>query len=71
MTRLPCRTILALLAVAVLGAAAPGHAQGVRAGSDTSLPVPRFVSLKSDAVNVRRGPSRDGGRAARLTRAIR
>ena len=69
MTRLPCRTILALLAVAVLGAAAPGHAQGVRAGSDTSLPVPRFVSLKSDAVNVRRGPSRDHEVVWRYVRA--
>ncbi|HUG62370.1 MAG TPA: SH3 domain-containing protein [Methylomirabilota bacterium] len=34
-------------------------AQGVRPGSDSALPVPRFVSLKSDAVNVRRGPSRE------------
>jgi SH3-like domain-containing protein len=28
-------------------------------GSQTSLPVPRFVSLKSDKVNVRKGPSTD------------
>lgn len=28
-------------------------------GSQSKLPLPRFVSLKSDAVNVRRGPSRD------------
>jgi SH3-like domain-containing protein len=28
-------------------------------GAKTSLPVPRFVSLKSDKVNVRKGPSTD------------
>jgi len=31
----------------------------VATGSKTGLPVPRFVSLKSDKVNVRRGPSTD------------
>ena len=37
---------------------AAGTAQ---AGSDTtaSLPVPRFVSLKADRVNVRGGPDKD------------
>jgi SH3-like domain-containing protein len=33
--------------------AAPGK------GADSGLPVPRFVSLKADRVNVRRGPSTD------------
>lgn len=43
-----------MLAVAVLG----GHS--VRAAGDsTGLQVPRFVSLKSDRVNVRVGPNRD------------
>jgi SH3-like domain-containing protein len=28
-------------------------------GSNSGLPVPRFVSLKSDRVNVRRGPDKD------------
>jgi|GEM_PF-77601 len=30
-----------------------------RIGSDTGLPVPRFVSLKSSKINVRRGPGSD------------
>ncbi|ODN72100.1 SH3 domain-containing protein [Methylobrevis pamukkalensis] len=38
------------------GSGTPGAAQ--RKGSSTGLRVPRFVSLKSDAVNVRVGPSR-------------
>lgn len=38
--------------------ALPVAAQGTSTGS-TGLPVPRFVSLKSDRVNVRVGPSRD------------
>src|SRR5947209_15186206 len=29
------------------------------AGSTSGLPVPRFVSLKSDKVNVRAGPTKD------------
>lgn len=36
--------------------------QGARAmatGAVSGMPVPRFVSLKSDKVNVRRGPARD------------
>ncbi|AXS38820.1 SH3 domain-containing protein [Breoghania sp. L-A4] len=33
-------------------------AQGTQSGA-SGLPVPRFVSLKSDRVNVRRGPGRD------------
>ena len=37
-------------------------AGAVRAGSDSTasgLPVPRFVSLKADRVNVRGGPDKD------------
>lgn len=34
------------------------HAQSTQSGA-SGLPVPRFVSLKSDRVNVRRGPGRD------------
>lgn len=30
----------------------------LRTGSVTGLPIPRFVSIKADRVNVRRGPSR-------------
>jgi SH3-like domain-containing protein len=38
------------MALAMLLATAPGHA------ADKNLPVPRFVSLRSDKVNVRTGP---------------
>lgn len=46
----------------VLGASLPGAAedgikQAAMGGAKATLPVPRFVSLKSDKVNVRRGPS--------------
>lgn len=34
-------------------------AQGVQTGPVSGLPVPRFVSLKSDRVNLREGPSKD------------
>jgi SH3-like domain-containing protein len=34
-------------------------ASGQQAGSATGLPVPRYVSLKSDHVNLREGPSKD------------
>ena len=48
------------LAVAFLAAAAPAaQAAGEAAGTVTGLPVPRFVSLKSDRVNVRGGPNKD------------
>jgi SH3-like domain-containing protein len=48
--------VLALLAAAVVPAAAqepPGGRRG------TGLPVPRYVSLKTDRVNLREGPSKD------------
>lgn len=34
-------------------------AQERQVGSSTHLPIPRFVTLKSDRVNMREGPSRD------------
>jgi SH3-like domain-containing protein len=47
-------------AASVAWAADDGVTQAVVAkGSQTGLSVPRFVSLKSDKVNVRRGPSTD------------
>ena len=54
----------ALLAVvALIGAGAASSAalaaNDVAAGSASGLPVPRFVSLKPDRVNVRSGPTRD------------
>jgi SH3-like domain-containing protein len=52
-----------LLAVAAFAAAAlspcAAVAAGENAGTATGLPVPRFVSLKSERVNVRGGPNKD------------
>ena len=59
---------LALASAAVLAVMEPtGMAPHANAGSDVALttgsvsglPVPRFVSLKSDRVNVRAGPNKD------------
>ncbi|MBV8790676.1 MAG: aspartyl-trna synthetase [Pseudolabrys sp.] len=55
----------ALLASALLGLSVPaaqgaGQATGeIATGTASGLPVPRFVSLKSDRVNVRGGPNKD------------
>jgi len=49
-----------VLAVAVAAlAAAPAGAQIKRETGASGLPLPRFVSLKADRVNVRRGPGYD------------
>ncbi|UES47089.1 MULTISPECIES: SH3 domain-containing protein [Stappiaceae] len=42
----------------LLATSVASHAQGTTTGA-SGLPVPRFVSLKSDRVNVRIGPSRE------------
>jgi len=42
-----------------LGAPAAIAAEQPAAGTASGLPVPRFVSLKSDKVNVRAGPTKD------------
>jgi SH3-like domain-containing protein len=56
--RCAARAALAtLLALAGPLAAGPGFGQEV--GTTTSLPLPRYVSLKSDKVNLREGPSKD------------
>jgi len=47
----------ALLAVVIVLAA--GVAQAASDGTTSGLPVPRFVSLKTDRVNVRGGPDKD------------
>jgi SH3-like domain-containing protein len=52
------RTSVAALLFAALMVAAP-RAAGQAAGAASGLPVPRFVSLKADKVNVRGGPSRE------------
>lgn len=52
-------SVLASAAV-VFGICAASAAQAAQeAGSATGLPVPRYVSLKSDRVNLREGPSKD------------
>jgi len=55
------RSLGVLLAVLLMAGAAPrARAAGdVSVGSVSGLPVPRFVSLKSDRVNVRGGPNKD------------
>ena len=49
--------LAAVLIVIAIGFAPPAVAQQM--GTTTGLPVPRFVSLKSDRVNLREGPSKD------------
>jgi SH3-like domain-containing protein len=49
------RLVFSLVALAISGAGARAE----QMGSATGLPVPRYVSLKSDRVNLREGPSKD------------
>jgi SH3-like domain-containing protein len=49
--------LIALACVAV--ASAPAHSEDEAAGAVSGLPVPRFVSLKADKVNLRAGPTRE------------
>ena len=58
-TRLSRRVpaLAAFLAAAFLALGQPARAQ--QTGSASGLPVPRYVSLKSDRVNLREGPSKD------------
>ena len=62
---------VAVLLAAVLAAATfnLAYAAGETAGPVTGLPVPRFVSLKSDRVNVRGGPQRTHDVAWQYTRS--
>lgn len=55
------RVSAALAAALTVVAAAPSPAAEITGslGSQTRLPVPRFVSLKSERVNARMGPTRD------------
>ena len=54
------RCLWALVAfVLMAGAPTIAAAQSAAVGSSSGLTLPRFVSLKSDRVNVRIGPSRD------------
>lgn len=55
--RLGCAALLAgMVAMQAPAAYAAGE---IAAGSVSGLPVPRFVSLKADRVNVRAGPNKD------------
>lgn len=58
-----------LFAGAMVGAAAPVLAAKDSPLSASGLPVPRYVSLKSDHVNVRIGPTKDNDVAWVYTRA--
>ena len=54
------RVAALVVAAALTTCAAPAGAAGeMSAGPKSGLPVPRFVSLKPDRVNVRGGPTRD------------
>ena len=48
-----------LAATAVVTTMGPAMAVGETVGTVTGLPVPRYVSLKTDRVNLREGPSKD------------
>jgi SH3-like domain-containing protein len=58
--RLPVLSVIAALLL-LLGVAPPAQAASgeLATGAQSGLPVPRFVSLKSDRVNVRGGPTKD------------
>lgn len=51
--------VLAASLLALLGFGSAAQAQDMQPGSVTGLPVPRYVSLKSDRVNLREGPSKE------------
>jgi len=53
------RLLLVCALAAAFVAAAPAGAQIERETGESGLPLPRFVSLKADRVNVRRGPGYD------------
>src|SRR5262249_45777497 len=63
-------TVMALALIAALTCAAAARAAGeLGTGTKSRLPLPRFVSLKPDRVNVRGGPTRDHEVAYVYTRA--
>jgi SH3-like domain-containing protein len=54
-----CLLCAASLVAAPIAQQSAVAAQGMTTGSVTGLPTPRYVSLKSDRVNLREGPSKD------------
>jgi SH3-like domain-containing protein len=57
--RLVVRWVQFAIAAALACAFAASAAQAANDSTTSGLPVPRFVSLKADRVNVRRGPDKD------------
>ena len=57
--KVPSMRCPVLAALALIGLPALASAQDMQAGSVTGLPVPRYVSLKTDRVNLREGPSKE------------
>jgi len=55
----PTMRQLALAGAFFIGSSLAAGAQDMQAGSVTGLPVPRYVSLKTDRVNLREGPSKE------------
>ncbi len=53
------RAIAGLFLGLLIGAAAPSGADETNTGAVTKLPIPRYVSLRSNEINVRRGPGLD------------
>ena len=69
-TRAALRGHLLIIFAGLLAASPPAFAAGeVGTGSASGLPVPRYVSLKSDRVNVRTGPTKDHDVVWEFTRA--
>ena len=61
---------LAMLVGCMLGTSvSPGHSAKDAAPTTSGLPIPRYVSLKSDHVNVRAGPTKDNDVAWVYTRS--
>src|SRR5215467_2867973 len=53
------RLAFAAAVIGLTGMAAAHAAADIAPGSASGLPIPRFVSLKADRVNVRAGPTKD------------
>jgi SH3-like domain-containing protein len=69
MTSVGLRTASFLFALLAAGPVRAQAAGEVPAGPASGLPVPRFVSLKADRVNVRAGPTKDHQVTWQYTRA--
>lgn len=63
------RALLLPILAALLALTAGVRAEGPELGPVTNLPLPRYVSLRSDEINVRRGPGLDYRKDWVFTRA--